>query len=150
MSMKGYNARMKPEIGVLQGRLTPSRGRGIQFFPEDNWEKEFGDARTIGLSAIELLVRPKGLREHPLMTPDGRARLSELVRSTGITIPSIHGYYVPEEQYASDLLDIVHATAEIGAKVILVSFFHEKKLSPTPNATWERAHTLLAPAAVAA
>ena len=139
-----------PPIGVLQGRLTPSRGRGIQFFPEDNWEKEFGDARTIGLSAIELLVRPKGLREHPLMTPDGRARLSELVRSTGITIPSIHGYYVPEEQYASDLLDIVHATAEIGAKVILVSFFHEKKLSPTPNATWERAHTLLAPAAVAA
>src|SRR3989344_857830 len=150
MSMKGYNARMKPEIGVLEGRLTPSRGRGIQFFPDDNWEKEFEDARTIGLSSIELLVRPKGLREHPLMTSEGRARLGELVRSTGVTIPSVHGYFQPEDQYATDLLDVVHATAEIGAKVILVSFFHEKKLGATPDATWERAHKLLAPAAAAA
>ncbi len=144
---------MKPEvppIGVLQGRLTPSRGRGIQFFPDDNWGQEFKDARTIGLSAIELLIRPQGLRKHPLMTEEGRARLRELSQQTDITIPSIHGYYLPEDAYATDLLDVVRATAEIGAKVVLVSFFHEKKLSPTPDITWERAHKLLAPAASAA
>ncbi len=139
-----------PPIGILEGRLTPSRGRGIQFFPDDNWEKEFEDARMIGLSSIELLVRPKGLREHPLMTAEGRARLGELSKVTGITIPSVHGYYVPEDEYATDLLDVVHATAEIGAKVILVSFFHEKKLGAMADATWERAHELLAPAAAAA
>ena len=139
-----------PPIGVLQGRLTPSRGRGIQFFPDDNWEEEFGDAKKIGLSAIELLIRPKGLREHPLMTPEGRASLGKLTKSTGVTIPSVHAYYLPENQYATDLLNIVHATKEIGAKVVLISFFHEKKLSLTPDATWERAHKLLAPGAEAA
>ncbi|MEK7133851.1 MAG: sugar phosphate isomerase/epimerase [Patescibacteria group bacterium] len=139
-----------PLIGVLQGRLTPPRGRGIQFFPDDNWEQEFQDAKNIGLSAIELLIRPKGLREHPLMTTAGRARLLELSSSTDIAIPSVHGYFQPEEQYATDLLDAVKATAEIGAKAVLVSFFHEKKLSPAPDSTWERAHVLLAPAATAA
>lgn len=139
-----------PPIGVLQGRLTPSRGRGIQFFPDDNWEQEFKDAKKIGLSSIELLIRPKGLHEHPLMTEAGWARLLELVKATGVKIPSVHGYYVTEEQYATDLVDVVRATAELGAKVILVSFFHEKKLGVAPDATWEQAHKLLTPAAAAA
>ncbi|MDO8553017.1 MAG: sugar phosphate isomerase/epimerase family protein [bacterium] len=138
---------MKPLIGILQGRLTPSSGRGIQFFPKDNWEQEFSDAREIGLGAIELLMRPKGLREHPLMTEAGRTRLREIRDTTHIAIPSVHGYYVPEDGYAKDLFDIVHATADLGAKVILVSFFHEKKLGILPDATWKRAHELLAPAA---
>lgn len=140
----------RPKIGILQGRLTPSRGRGIQFFPDDNWEKEFHDARSIGLEAIELLVRPKGLREHPLMTKTGRARLQELSKETGVFIPSVHGYYAPEDAYADDCLDIVRATAELGATVVLVSFFHEKKLGERSDVTWKRAHELLAPAASAA
>lgn len=144
------NTSARPKIGILQGRLTPSRGRGIQFFPDDNWEQEFRDARELGLRAIELLVRPKGLREHPLMTEAGRARLRELSGETGIAIPSIHGYYAPEDAYADDLLDIVRATAELGATVVLVSFFHEKKLGEQSDVTWKRAHELLAPAASAA
>ena len=28
-------------FGIMQGRLTPSQGKGIQFFPFDHWEKEF-------------------------------------------------------------------------------------------------------------
>jgi len=139
-----------PLIGVLEGRLTPSRGRGVQFFPDDNWQQEFDDAKKIGLSAIELLVRPKGLREHPLLTSEGRARLQELSHSTGIMIPSVHGYYMPEDEYAKDIVDIVYATAEIGANVVLVSFFHEKKLSASQDSTWDRAHQLLTPASKAA
>lgn len=44
-----------PEIGILQGRLTPSRGRGIQFFPDapGEWEKEFEVAKTAGVQCIQ-------------------------------------------------------------------------------------------------
>ncbi len=139
-----------PPIGVLQGRLTPSRGRGIQFFPDDNWEREFEDAASIGLSSIELLIRPQGLRTHPLMSTEGRARLKELTVSTGVTVPSVHGYFQAEDQYPGDMLDAVRATAEIGARVMLISFFKEKKLSSTADDTWKRAHELLAPVAAAA
>ncbi len=139
-----------PVIGVLEGRLTPSRERGVQFFPDDNWEKEFEDAKQIGLSAIELLVRPKGLREHPLLSPEGRNRLIELSKSNNIAIPSVHGYYLAEDQYAKDIVDVVYATAEIGAKVVLISFFKERKLSLLQDSTWDRAHQLLLPATKAA
>ena len=39
--------------GIMQGRLTPSNGRGIQFFPFDNWQQEFITGSSIGLNEIE-------------------------------------------------------------------------------------------------
>lgn len=136
---------MKPPlIGILQGRLTPSKGRGIQFSPDENWEQEFYNARDIGLSCIEPLVRPTNLRSNPLMTSEGRARLKELSRETSVSIPSVHGYTPKGETYEQDLVDIVRTTKEIGADVVLVSFFNEGRLSPTPDKTWEWAHKLLA------
>lgn len=138
-----------PTIGILEGRLTPTRGRGIQFFPDGagEWEKEFESAQAAGLGAIELLVRGKGLYEHPLMSDAGRARLQELSRVHGIALPSVHGYYSIEDQYANNIADIVDATDAIGAKVILISFFNERKLSPVLNETWTHAHTQLKEAA---
>ena len=40
-------------FGIMQGRLTPANGRGIQFFPFENWENEFMDCARIGLDEIE-------------------------------------------------------------------------------------------------
>lgn len=135
---------MKPPlIGILQGRLTLPNGRGIQFFPEENWEQEFYSAHDIGLSCIEPLVRPTNLRSNPLMTAEGRARLKELSRETGVSIPSVHGYTPRGETYEQDLVDIVRATKEVGADVLLISFFNDGRLSSTPDETWERAHRMI-------
>ena len=143
---------MTPPIGALQGRLTPAKGRGIQFFPdkEGEWEAEFYKAKEAGLAFIELLVRPKNLYSHPLMSVEGRARLRELSAQTDIVIPSVHGYTEKEDHFAQDLEAVVHASKEIGADVVLVSYFHEKKLSPVPDESWQNAHRLLRPATRAA
>ena len=37
---------MKYSTGIMQGRLTEPRGRGIQFFPFENWEREFEDRKS--------------------------------------------------------------------------------------------------------
>jgi L-ribulose-5-phosphate 3-epimerase len=44
-----------PAIGILQGRLTPTRGRGIQFFPAEpgEWKREFHVAKELGISHIQ-------------------------------------------------------------------------------------------------
>ena len=39
--------------GIMQGRLTPSQGRGIQFFPFENWRNEFYESAKLGLNEIE-------------------------------------------------------------------------------------------------
>jgi len=140
---------MIPRIGVLEGRLTPAEGRGIQFFPDapGEWGREFKSARGAGLDSIELLARPTNLAEHPLMSAGGRKRIAELSQEHGIVIPSVHAYFSKDEQYADDLLGIVTATAQVDARTVLISFFKERKLSPEPDADWEHAHRLIAPAA---
>ena len=46
---------MDHQIGIMQGRLTCPKGRGIQFFPFDNWENEFYKAEKLGLDEIEFI-----------------------------------------------------------------------------------------------
>jgi len=40
------------EFGIMQGRLSPSQGDRLQFFP-DEWEKEFEIAKNLGFSSLE-------------------------------------------------------------------------------------------------
>lgn len=136
-------------IGVLQGRLTPSRGRGIQFFPGEpgEWKAEFPAAAIIGLEAIELLVRPNSLYQHPLMSLRGQKKLLELSKSNNIAIPSVHAYYAKTDTYEKDLVEIVRASHALGANVILLSFFKDRKLSEKQDDTWEDMRERCAPAA---
>ncbi len=116
------------KIGLLQGRLTPSNGRGIQFFPYENWENEFKNAHEIGLDCIELLVKKGEFNKNPLSSPPGIGRINELKKEFGIGTPSIHGFYSKEDDYPGILKGIIKAAHQIGAKVVLTSFFEENEL----------------------
>ena len=45
----------KTQIGIMQGRLTETKGRGIQFFPFENWENEFKVGKGVGIKEIEFI-----------------------------------------------------------------------------------------------
>lgn len=76
-------------FGIMQGRLTPSKNRGIQFFPFENWQKEFYDAIEIGLNEIEWIFDYEKYEENPIFTDARRLRVRETVANTGIKINSI-------------------------------------------------------------
>lgn len=116
------------QLGILQGRLTPPRGRGIQFFPAEHWQEEFALAQKIGFQCIEWLAEEDNIRNNPLFSKEGMARIKELAQAHSITIPSIHGFYSKKEGYPKTLLELMDRTAKIGARTILVSFFKEKAL----------------------
>ncbi len=80
---------MSFSLGIMQGRLTPSAGRGIQFFPFDNWENEFRLAAGIGLNEIEFIFDLDRFEQNPLWTESGRARINELIQETGVRVNSI-------------------------------------------------------------
>ncbi len=113
-------------IGILEGRLTPSRERGIQFFPYGEWEEEFPAAKRLGLEAIEILIQRKdwGHPNHPLLFAEGRTRIRRLAEENDITIPSVHAYYEPRPTFPEELRTIVEAAKEIGAGTVLLSFFN--------------------------
>ncbi len=116
------------QIGILQGRLTPSNGRGIQFFPDNEWEKEFETARTIGFSCIELLIKEQGYSANPLFTKLGVERIMTLKKEHSIETLSIHGFYSLESWYPDVYCELIKTAAHLGAKVVLVSFFGNKTL----------------------
>lgn len=116
------------ELGILQGRLTASNGRGIQFFPSEHWQEEFGLAKKIGFQCIEWLAEEERIADNPLFSDNGMLQIKELMRTHSITIPSVHGFYSKEESYRKILPALMERTAELGARTVLVSFFKEKGL----------------------
>lgn len=76
-------------IGIMQGRLTKPKGRGIQFFPFDNWEQEFYDAKEIGINEIEFIFDYDNYVQNPLWTSGGRTKLKEVLQKTGIRVSAV-------------------------------------------------------------
>ena len=80
---------MKHQIGIMQGRLTPPKGRGIQFFPFENWQEEFRTARKLGLNEIEFIFDFEDYKQNPLWTTDGINKIKEIRAETGIQINAV-------------------------------------------------------------
>ena len=72
------------EIGLIQGRLTPSTDRGIQFFPNGpgEWEREFELAGAAGISCIEWVCESDSI----LFTKEGQEAVRAVTQRTGITV----------------------------------------------------------------
>ncbi len=71
-------------VGLIQGRLTPSNGRGIQFFPHGpgEWEREFELAPAAGISHIEWVCEPDSL----LFMKEGQDAVRKVTERTGVTV----------------------------------------------------------------
>lgn len=77
------------KFGIMQGRLTESKSRGIQFFPFENWKGEFKIAGEIGLDEMEFIFDYDGFKNNPLWNEEGVKEIREIKKDTGININSI-------------------------------------------------------------
>lgn len=90
--------------GIMQGRLTEPKGRGIQFFPFDNWENEFRVAAEIGLNEIEFIFDYDNYIHNPLWSETGRNKLKMLMESTGVKVHAIcFDYFMRRAFYRADV-----------------------------------------------
>lgn len=89
-------------IGIMQGRLTPSDGRGIQFFPFENWEKEFSIGQEIGLDEIEWIFDYDRYSENPIWTAEGCQKIQENIKETGVRIHSVCFDYFMRRPFYKD------------------------------------------------
>lgn len=119
----------KNSIGIMQGRLTRPAGRGIQFFPFENWKQEFEDAQKLGLNEIEFIFDFYKYRQNPLWSKKGRKKISTQVKDTGVKVNSICADYFmrkpffrvsgKERENSSIILKhLIRHCSEIGAALI--------------------------------
>lgn len=98
---------MKHQIGMMQGRLTQPKGRGIQFFPFENWEEEFRIARKLGLDEIEFIFDFEDYKQNPLWTIDGVNRIKEIRTETGIQINAVcFDYFMRRAFFKEDVQQV--------------------------------------------
>lgn len=134
----------KVSIGIMQGRLTPSRGRGIQFFPFEEWESEFKKAKELGLNEIDFVFDLERYQENPLWHEEGISKVKKVVAETGVKIKSICVDFFmrrPPYEYlwtknTQKLLELMFKLADvsnqIGSKNIEIPLLENSSLS-TPS-----------------
>ena len=83
-------------LGIMQGRLTRTLGRGIQFFPFEEWKEEFKAAQEIGIDEIEWIFDYPDYQKNPLWTEEGRNEINTIIRDTGVKVHAVcWDYFLP-------------------------------------------------------
>ena len=77
------------ELGVMQGRLTEKGGFYPQIFPWLEWEDEFYRAKDMGIVHIEWMLNADRLPDNPILSSEGREKISELEMQTGVQVRSL-------------------------------------------------------------
>ena len=88
-----------PEIGFMQGRMSPQVDGKIQAFPWVHWRDEFSLARQHKFSLMEWTLDQERLYENPLMTKDGRREIRVLGERYGVRIDSLTGDCFMQEPF---------------------------------------------------
>lgn len=119
------------EIGIRQGRLSPSSIGPVQRFPWTSWRDEFSRARDIGFAFIDWLFPADGYEENPLWSDSGQHAIHETISASGTRVCSLCADYfmahpfvrVAEDARAESIrvLDrLVVQSARAGVRVLVV------------------------------
>lgn len=130
--------------GIMQGRLTPSKGRGIQFFPFDNWQQEFITGTSIGLNEIEWIFDYDRYEENPLWSGKGIRTIKQIIGQTGVIVNTVcFDYFMRRPFYKKNLSErigvrnenvefvrrVIDAMAEMGASLLEIPMVDDSSIS---------------------
>lgn len=106
----------------MQGRLTRTLGRGIQFFPFEEWKEEFKAAQEIGIDEIEWIFDYPDYQKNPLWTEEGRNEINTIIRDTGVKVHAVcWDYFMRRPFYkceSSDAFRVLEENKVIIQKVL--------------------------------
>lgn len=135
--------KLKHQIGIMQGRLTSPKGRGIQFFPFDNWKNEFYTAQKLGLDEIEFIFDYDNYEQNPLWASDGIKQIKKLQEETNIQINAVcFDYFMRRpfykampaerksirEENTQMITQVLYAMAQLGIKLIEIPIVDDSSL----------------------
>lgn len=87
------NMTAKHHIGIMQGRLVPPKGRGIQFFPFREWREEFKLASKIEIDEIDFIFDVDRFQENPLWSKEGIEKIRETIDTSRVKVRHICADY---------------------------------------------------------
>src|SRR5437868_11947729 len=115
----------------MQGRLSPRPAHRLQAFPHQSWPEEFALAKRVGYSYLEWIYEAERAAENPITSAAGRAAIRACAAESALPVGSVCADYFmihrlaggsarARKEHARALCELVHWTAELGAKRILL------------------------------
>lgn len=105
--------------GMMQGRLTPPKGREIQFFPFDFWKEEFYTAAEIGLQEIEFIFDQEEYEKNPLWDMEGVKELIYVMEQTGVKVNTVCFDYFMRVPFYKEEQEEINRVREDNKRVLL-------------------------------
>ena len=87
-------------IGFIQGRLTPSTTGKLQFFPWNNWKREFQIAKENNFNLMEWTIDMENIQNNPLFTNE--SLIKKLSIENKLSIKSITCDFLMEYPFYKD------------------------------------------------
>ena len=73
----------KPQVGIMQGRLSNQIGDSIQSFPGVYWKEEFDQASNLGFNTIEWIFDS---HKNPLFHSDAISEIISIKKKCGVVL----------------------------------------------------------------
>ena len=124
-------------FGIVQGRLLRSPPGELQWFPGEDWPKEFHIAKNLGISFIELIAEREYNPNNPLWSEEGRKEIKRVSEETGRNLYSTctdfiinHGILGPDSvNVIKHLTEFIMASRDLGCSTVVLPFLEESNLT---------------------
>jgi L-ribulose-5-phosphate 3-epimerase len=127
------------QIGIMQGRLSPSPDGRIQFFPVDTWQEEFWLAREASLDCIEWVYEAETETANPLGKKEQIAVIVDAAEKSGVAVWSICADFYMKRRLVSragepqggpidHLVGLLERASLLKIKYIVLPFVDESSL----------------------
>ena len=84
-------------LGIMQGRLSPSFQNNIQHFPVNHWQEEFQSLADLGMGCLEWVYEYSTVEQNPIHFPEKLDEIQETLDKSNLRINSVIGDYFMEK-----------------------------------------------------
>jgi len=112
---------MSNKVGVMQGRLVPKYQGRYQAFPVGMWQDEFKVAQECGLDLIEFILDFNDAEENPLLKSGGVDEISDISKSTGVSVKTICADYFMEAPLHSSNDNIARESFRVLERLLIAA-----------------------------
>jgi hexulose-6-phosphate isomerase len=131
----------KPNIGFIQGRLSPITNNRIQLFPWDSWQNEFFIASKNNINLIEWTIDTFKFYQNPLINFKQWKEINTIASTNKILIPSVTcDYFMENPPWKTDIdlvkkgiIAIFQGMKNISANILVVPLVDNSSLLNSSN-----------------
>ena len=124
-----------PVFGIVQGRLIQPPSCQLQWFPQDEWEREFEIASQLGFNYIELIAERQHNTANPIWNDNGIEKIKRLAKNSNLCLHAFCNDYVIDHciiknrKVVNQTLKLISMGNILGLEKLIIPLFEDSELT---------------------